>query len=418
MDYQPRIVDTQVEDALRAMGAVVIEGPKACGKTATARRHAASEVLLDLDPDAARAAAVDPRLVLDGPTPRLIDEWQRQPAIWDAVRRAVDDRGAPGQFVLTGSSVPSHEAVRHSGAGRMTTITMRPMALFEQHVSSGLVSLGTLLEGGHPVTGRTDVELADYVERIVVGGWPGLLGRSVPAATQFARGYLDMIVDHDIELVTGSRRDPRLLRRFLHAYAQVTAHPSRLSTILARARGDASDGAPGPSRWAAEPYLDALRRLMVVDDVEPWDPELRSRTRLMSTPKRHPVDPSLAVALLGCGPDRLLQDVHTLGFLFESLVTRDVRVYAAASDASTYHYRERSGDLEVDLVVERRDGAWVGIEVKLGGALVDEAASALLRLAGARVVRPPAALMVVTAAPYAYRRDDTVWVVPLAMLGP
>ncbi|MGH9091261.1 MAG: ATP-binding protein [Acidimicrobiales bacterium] len=418
MDYQPRIVDTQVKDALGAMGAVVIEGPKACGKTATARRHAVSEVLLDLDPDAARAAAVDPRLVLDGPTPRLIDEWQRQPATWDAVRRAVDDRGAPGQFVLTGSSVPSHEAVRHSGAGRMTTITMRPMALFEQHVSSGLVSLGTLLDGGHPVTGRTDVELTHYVERIVVGGWPGLLGRSVPTATQFARGYLDMTVDHDIELVTGSRRDPRLLRRFLHAYAQVTSHPSRLSTILERARGDAPDEPPGPSRWAAEPYLDALRRLMVVDDVEPWDPELRSRTRLMSTPKRHLVDPSLAVALLGCGPDRLLRDVRTLGFLFESLVARDIRVYAAASNASTYHYRERSGDLEVDLVVERRDGAWVGIEVKLGAALMDQAASALLRLAGARVVRPPAALMVVTTTPYAYRRDDAVWVVPLAMLGP
>lgn len=240
--------------------------------------------------------------------------------------------------------------------------------------------------------------------------------RSVRDAIAFTNGYIDTIVEHDINVASGARRNPRLVRRFLQAYAQLTAHPSRLSTIVERARGIAEHEAP--SRWTAEPYLEALGRLMVVDDVEAWNPELRSRTRLMTTPKRHLVDPSLAAALMECDPARLLGDLNSLGYLFESLVTRDVRVYAAASGASVYHYRERAGELEVDLIVERRDGAWIGIEVKMGSALIDEAASALLRLASARVVRPPAALVVLTTTEYAYRREDGVIVAPLGLLGP
>jgi predicted AAA+ superfamily ATPase len=418
VDYQPRIADQLVKNALDALGAVVIEGPKACGKTETARQHAASEVLLDVDLDALHAAAIDPRLVLSGGTPRLIDEWQRQPLIWDAVRREVDGRRTAGQFILTGSATPNDDVSRHSGAGRMAVVTMRPMTLYEQNISAGVVSLGELLDEGASASGDCDLDLAAYAERVVVGGWPGLLGASVPAAMQFNRGYLDMIVNHNIELVSGTKRDPRLVRRFLHAYAQLTAHPSRMSTIVERARGDTAAPDHAPSRWAAEPYLEALQRLMVVDEVPAWDPELRSRTRLMTTPKRHLVDPSLAATLLDCNPSRLIQDPNTFGFLFESLATRDVRVYAAANDASLFHYRERAGTLEVDLIVERTDGTWMGIEVKLGGALIDEAASGLLRLADARVRRPPSALVVLTATPYAYRRDDNVWVVPLGLLGP
>ena len=418
MDYQPRIADQLVGNALGALGAVVIEGPKACGKTETARQHASSEVLLDVDSDALHAAAIDPHLVLGGGTPRLIDEWQRQPPIWDAVRREVDDRRTPGQFILTGSATPNDDVSRHSGAGRMAVVTMRPMTLYEQHISAGVVSLGELINEGDSASGDCDLDLATYAERVVVGGWPGLLGASVPAAMQFNREYLDAIVNHDIELLSGTKRDPRLVRRFLHAYAQLTAHPSRMSTIVERAGGDTSGSDRAPSRWAAEPYLEALRRLMVVDEVPAWDPELRSRTRLMTTPKRHLVDPSLAATLLDCNPSRLIQDPNTFGFLFESLATRDVRVYAAANDASLFHYRERAGTLEVDLIIERTDGTWMGIEVKLGGALIDEAAAGLLRLAEARVQRPPSALVVLTATPYAYRRDDNVWVVPLGLLGP
>ncbi len=405
-----------MQDALSALGAVAIEGPKACGKTETARQTAASEVLLDLDADALEAASVDPRLILDGAVPRLIDEWQRQPRVWDAVRREVDRRGAPGQFILTGSATPSDDVPRHSGAGRMAIVTMRPMTLYEQGVSSGHISIADLLDGRHPTAERSPVQFADYAERIVVGGWPALLDASTRDAAQFLGGYLGMIVEHDIQLISGARRDPRLVRRLLEAYAQLTAHPAPLSTILARAAVESP--AQTPSRWSAAPYLDALKRLMVTDEVEAWSPELRSRARLTSTPKRHLVDPSLAAALLRAGPERLLGDLRTLGFLFESLATRDLRVYAAVNDATIFHYRERGGELEVDLIVERGDGSWIAAEVKLGGEQIDRAAAALTQLATARARRPPAARLIVTATGYTYLRPDGVLVAPLALLGP
>lgn len=422
VDYVPRIADGQLTDRLEALGAVVIEGPKACGKTATARQRAASEVLLDVDIDAARAVAIDPRLILDGPVPRLLDEWQRQPRVWDAVRRAVDDRSTPGQFILTGSATPNDDVPRHSGAGRMSVMRMRPMTLFEQGHSSGEVSLGALMSGDGPEAARCGLDLLAYCERIVVGGWPQLLGAGSETATQFVRDYLDTIVKHDIDVVSGARRDPHLVRRFLHAYAQLTAQPARLSTIVARARGDVDEhgdqGAPGPTRWSAEPYLRALRRLMIVDEVQAWSPSLRSRSRLISVPKRHLVDPSLAAGLMDCSPARLLGDLNTLGYLFESLATRDLRIYAEAQGGHAFHYREHSGDLEVDLVVEQTDGSWAGFEVKLGGDLIDQAAAALTRMANTRVARPPSALAVITATEFGYRRPDGVWVIPLGCLGP
>lgn len=413
--YLPRTVDATVVAGLDALGAVVIEGPKACGKTETARQHVRSEVLLDTDTEAQRAAALDPRLILAGAVPRLIDEWQREPRVWDAVRREVDERRAAGQFILTGSATPNDDTTRHSGAGRMAIVRMRPMTLFEQGLSAGAVSVAALLDGRGLEPAVSGMDVAAYTERIVVGGWPALLGRPVRDAITFVNGYIDTIVDHDIDVVSGARRDPARVRRFLQAYAQLSAHPARLATIVERARGIAEDA---PSRWTADPYLAALGRLMVVDDVDAWSPELRSRTRLMTTPKRHLADPSLAAALMECDPDRLLGDLNTLGYLFESLATRDVRVYAAACGASVYHYRERAGELEVDVIAERRDGAWIGIEVKMGSSFVDEAARALRRLGSARAVRPPAALVVVTATEYAYRRDDGVLVVPLGVLGP
>ena len=414
--YVKRIADGLVASALGAVGAVVIEGPKACGKTETARQHALSEVLLDVEPEAQRAVGIDARLILPGPVPRLIDEWQREPRIWDAVRREVDSRRSPGQFILTGSATPKDSAARHSGAGRMSVVRMRPMTLFEQGFSPGTASVADLLAGRDPPAGTSTLDLIAYAERIVVGGWPALIGRSASDAMAVTMGYIDNIVEYDIDVVSGARRDPRLVRRFLQAYAQLSAHPSRLSTIVERARGIAEDEAP--SRWTAEPYLDALKRLMVVDDVEAWNPDLRSRTRLMTTPKRHLVDPSLAAALMECDPARLLGDLNSLGYLFESLAVRDIRVYASAVSASVYHYRERAGELEVDLIIEGRNGSWIGVEVKMGSALIDEAATALLRLASTRVIRPPVALVVLTATEYAYRRDDGVHVVPLGLLGP
>ena len=416
--YVARIADTQLADRLTALGAVVIEGPKACGKTATARQLAASEVLLDVDADAARAASIDPGLILTGPVPRLLDEWQREPRLWDAVRRAVDDRSRPGQFILTGSATPSDEVPRHSGAGRISVMRMRPMTLFEQGYSHGELSLSALLSGQAQAPARCDLDLPGYIDRIVVGGWPQLLGATPAAASRFVTDYLDIIVARDIDLVSGARRDPRLVRRFLHAYAQLSSQPARLSTIVERARGDVDEGEAGPTRWSAEPYLRALRRLMIIDEVDAWSPALRSRSRLISVPKRHLVDPSLAAGLLDCSPARLLGDLNTLGFLFEALATRDLRIYAEAGGGHLFHYRERSGDLEVDLVVEHTDGSWAGFEVKLGGAQIEQAAAALTRLAETRLTRPPSVLAVITGTEFGYLRPDGVWVIPLGCLGP
>jgi len=338
------------------------------------------------------------------------------------VRRAVDDRSAPGQFILTGPATPNDDAPRHSGAGRISVMRMRPMTLFEQGYSTGQASLAELMRGDAPAAARSGLDLRGYAERIVVGGWPQLLGAEPETAMQFVRDYLDTIVEHDIDVVSGAVRDPQLVRRFLHAYAQLTAHPARLSTIIARARGEAveqdGDGAVGLTRWSADPYLRALRRMMIVDEIEAWSPSLRSRTRLIGVPKRHLVDPSLAAGLMECSPARLLGDLNTLGYLFESLVARDLRIYAEANGSHLFHYRETSGDLEVDLVVEQTDGRWAGFEVKLGGNLIDQGAAALIRLANTRVGTAPSALAVVTGTEYGYRRPDGVWVLPLGCLGP
>src|SRR5680860_1371164 len=336
--YRPRVADRQLAERLLGLGAVAIEGVKGCGKTRRGSTLAASEVLLDVDVSAAQAARVDPRLVLAGPVPRLIDEWQREPRVWDAVRRAVDDRGEAGQFILTGSATPRDDVVRHSGAGRISVLRMRTMTLVEQGVATSAVSTSALLAGDELVPARSEIDFETYVERVVVGGWPQLLGASEDVARQFLAGYLDTIVEHDIDEVSGARRNPRLVRRFMHAYAQLTAHPASMATIIARARSDGGQG-EGPSRFTADPYLDALRRMMVVDEIPAWDPSLRSASRLTSTEKRLLADPSLSAALLGASSQRLLTDLNTLGFLFEALVAHDLRVYAEAADASLYHYR-------------------------------------------------------------------------------
>jgi uncharacterized protein len=338
--------------------------------------------------------------------------------VWNHVRRLVDERQQPGQFILTGSATPRDDVLRHSGAGRISVLRLRTMTLFEQAHSDGAISLQALLDGAEPVPARILLDLAGYAERIVVGGWPQLLGADVGTAMRFTRDYLDTIIEHDIDTVSGGRRDPRLVRRFLHAYAQLTAHPARLATIIARARGETDpDESDAPSRWTAQPYLDALRRMMVIDEIPAWDPGLRSRARLIGVDKRLLGDPSLAASLLDCSPPRLLGKLNTLGLLFEALVARDLRVYAEHVGGTVFHFREQSGRLEVDLVVERTDGRWAAFEVKLGGGAVDQAAATLLRMAD-KVAAPPAALAVVTAGEYGYRRPDGVWVIPLGCLGP
>ena len=415
--YLPRLADGLLDDQLGAMGAVLIEGVKGCGKTATARQRAVSEVLLDTDPEAERRAALDPRLLLDGETPRLLDEWQRTPRVWDAVRRAVDDRGLPGQFILTGSATPHDQTQRHSGAGRFGIVRMRTMTLTEKQAVSPSVSVAELLVGTAPRPANSSVTVRDYLNHIAVGGWPLLVGSDERAARTYLKGYLDIIIERDIEEVSGGPRNPRLVRRFLHAYAQVVSQTANLSTIMSRARDEVPGVADTPSRHTAQLYLDALRRMMIIDEVPAWDPSVRSSKRLTTTPKRQLGDPSLAAALLQMSPERMLADLKTTGFLFESLVAHDLRVYAEFTGASCFHYREAEGRLEVDYVLEDRDGDWVGVEVKLGEAELDKAAHSLHRLAD-RVVRKPKSLVVVTGTSLAYTREDGVHVVPLGLLGP
>lgn len=414
--YRARVVDAELERRLSASGAVVIEGPKACGKTTTARRFAASEVLLDVDENARRAIAVDPGLVLDGEVPRLIDEWQIEPEIWNHIRRAVDDRGSPGQFILTGSAVPADDVTRHTGAGRLTRLHMRPMSLFESGHATGDVSLGALLEGAAPRASDPGSSVEDLADRVAVGGWPGHLDFGVDRSLQAVRAYLDEIRRVDIGRVDGTRRNPAKVGSLLRSLARNVATYAANATLAADAGG--SEGPLDPD--TVREYLSALERLMIVEEQPAWAPHLRSRSRVRSAAKRHFVDPSLAVAALRITPSRLLEDLNLFGFLFESLVVRDLRVYAQAVEASVLQYRDNTG-LEVDAVVEAPDGRWAAFEIKLGPGLVDEGAETLRKFAervDTRRCGEPAALAVIVGTGYGYAREDGVGVIPIGALGP
>lgn len=414
--YIPRVIDRELEARLASAGAVVIEGPKACGKTTTARQRAASELLLDVDEAARQAVAVDPSLVLDGPTPRLLDEWQLEPALWNHIRREVDVRKAPGQFILCGSAVPTDEITRHTGAGRIARLRMRPMGLFESGYSTGEISVAAILDGATVRSRDPGLTVADLASRISVGGWPAFQELSVPQALRAVGDYLDEIRRTDISRVDGTRRDPERVGRLLRALARNSA----TAVAATRLAADAG-GADGPlDRETVSDYMDALERLMIVEHQPAWAPHLRSRSRARTAPTRHFVDPSLAVAALGASPERLLRDLNFMGLLYESLVIRDLRIYAQAVDGQVLHYRDNTG-LEVDAIIEARDGRWIALEIKLGSGLIDAGAASLLTFA-ARVdttkVGEPALLAVISGNGYGYVRDDGVAVIPLGALGP
>lgn len=416
MAYRKRVVDAELAARLSSIGAVVIEGPKACGKTATARQVAASEVLLDVDANARRAITVDPALVLDGPVPRLIDEWQVEPEIWNHIRRAVDDRRAPGQFILTGSAVPADEVTRHTGAGRIARLRMRPMSLFETGHTNGAISLAELLAGAPARSPDPGLRVTDLAQRLSVGGWPGLLDLGVEESLRTVRDYLEEIRRVDIGRVDGGRRDPEKVGRLLRSLARNVATYAAATNLAVDAGGP--DGALDDD--TVREYLVALDRLMIIEDQPAWAPHLRSKSVLRSAAKRHFVDPSLAVAALRATPDRLLGDLNLAGFLFESLVVRDLRVYAQAADARVLQYRDNTG-LEADAVVETADGRWGAFEIKLGLGQVDEAATILKKFAN-RVdtdrCGSPTVLGVIVAGGYGYVRDDGVTVIPIGSLRP
>jgi hypothetical protein len=416
-DYMPRFADAELTSRLRATGAVLVEGPRACGKTQTALRAAKSAVRLDRDQAARRAGALNPALLLDGGRPRLIDEWQLVKDVWNEVRGDVDDHPEEtGRYILAGSAVPSDDETRHTGSLRITRLRMRPMSLAESGHSSRAVSLASLFGGGDAEAVDPGLDIRDIVERIVVGGWPALVRRDPVDALVATQGYLDETCRVDLGRLEGPRHDPEHVARVLRSLARNTASEVSARTVATDVAG--ADSSIDYHTVLA--YVRALARVFVVEDLPTWAPELRSRGVLRSSVKRHFVDPSLAAAALGAGVDRLLADPETLGFLFESLVVRDLRIYGQAIGATVSHYREAKG-AEADAILEMRDGRWAALEVKLGQGEIDRAAATLLRVIDHvdtdRHGRH-AFTAVVTGWGYSYRRPDGVMVIPIGALAP
>ena len=425
--YRRRSIDDELDELVGALPALALEGPKGVGKTATAQRRAATIVRLD-EPAQRQIAEADPGRVLAGDGPVLLDEWQRVPALWDAVRRAVDDGVPRGPFLLTGSAAPAdsrQDPQRHSGAGRIDVLRMRPMTLSERLGLDTTVSLRALLNGDQAeVGGSSEIGLSEYTEEIISSGFPGIRALSGRARRVRLDGYISRIIDRDFADELGQQvRRPDTLRRWMRAYAAATSTVTSLEKI----RDAATHNEATPAKTTVLAYRDALARLFILDPVDGWAPTNSHLKRLTQSAKHHIADPALAAALLGITEDKLLKgegglvaiprDGTFLGALFESLVTLSVQVFAQAAEAQVRHLRTRSGDREVDLIVQGRAGEIVGIEVKLS-ATVDDDDVAHLRWLRDELKGDLRAALVITTGPHAYRRPDGICVVPLALLGP
>lgn len=399
------------------MGAVLIEGAKWCGKTSTARQKACSVLMLQ-DPDQQESfkisIEVKPSLLLRGDTPRLLDEWQMYPVLWDAVRFAVDQREAVGQFILTGSAVPMDGAVMHTGTGRISRMLMRPMSLFESGDSNGDVSLKALFEGKTDIEGLSKLSIERLAYLVCRGGWPGAVKLDERAALQVANAYLEAVINADIHRVDGVEKNPDRVRLMLRSLARNVCTMSTAKTII----DDVVANDITMTEKTYSSYMNALKRIYVVENSPAWQPSLRSKTAIRSSEKRNFVDPSIGIAALHASPDYLLNDFETFGFYFESLCTRDIRVYTQALGGDVYHYRDKNG-LEADMVIRLHNGQWAAIEVKMGSRQVDEAAEHLIALReriDTSKVGEPAFLMVLTGGEYAYKRKDGVLNVPIGCL--
>jgi predicted AAA+ superfamily ATPase len=416
--YKSRLADAELKLALQASGAVLIEGAKWCGKTRTANQAAESVIYMQ-DPDQSIAylamADTKPSLLLKGDVPRLIDEWQMAPVLWDAVRFEVDRRNEPGQFILTGSAVPRDNVIAHTGTGRISRIKMRTMSLFETEESNGAVSLSALFaaEQSHEVAAST-LSIEQIVYAICRGGWPGSLDLPARAALRVATDYVEAVLHHDVSAVDQVEKNPERVRLLLRSLARNIATTANYQTI--KQDIEATDNSISDKSIAA--YINALKRIYVVEDLPAWMPSLRSKTAIRTSDKRHFVDPSIATAIMRLDPEALLKDFEFFGFLFEALCTRDLRIYAQANDGDVFHYRDKSG-LEADLIVRLRNGSWGAVEVKLGQKQIEDAARNLLAIrdkVDAEKMGPPAFLMVLTGGSMAYQRADGIWVVPIGCL--
>ena len=416
--YFDRLGDLELKSALETSGAILIEGPKWCGKTSTALMASRSVIYMqnpDYSASYLEVANHQPSILLRGEVPRLIDEWQMAPVLWDAVRFEVDQRAELGQFILTGSAVPTDNATAHTGTGRIARMRMRTMSLFESKESNGEISLSDLFEGRQSIeTSMSSLKIEDIAFVICRGGWPSTLKLSENSALKNAFDYTEAVINYDVSEVDQVEKNPERVRLLMRSLARNIATIANYQTI--KEDMEANDAVISDKSIAS--YINALKRIFVVEDLPAWMPSLRSKTAIRTSEKRHFVDPSIATAVMRIKPQALLNDFEYFGFLFESLCTRDIRVYAQSIDGDVFHYRDKN-NLEADLIIRLRDGRWAAIEVKLGQKQIDEAAANLLKLKNIIDVNKmgePSFLMVITGGQFAFKRPDGVWVVPIGCL--
>lgn len=418
--YKPRLIDSKISNYLSVFGAVCIEGPKWCGKTWTSAAHAESEIFIG-DPSGnfqnRRLAEMSPALVLEGSKPRLIDEWQEVPPLWDAVRYAADQSAQKGQFILTGSATPNHKGILHSGAGRIARLRMRPMSLYEAGISSGKVSLKALCEGRLEPTMTGEVQLRDLIDPIIRGGWPANLQTPLEHASLLSAEYIEAVISDDAFRLDGVKRDVHKMKLLLRSLARsesTTITNKRLKNDIREIDDEDID------TETVAVYLNIFERLFLLDNQPPFAAKIRSSVRVKQAEKRHFADPSLACALLKATPEMLIGDLETLGFLFEALCERDLKIYSDAFDANLYHYQDYN-NREIDAVVEMPNGDWAAFEIKLGANQIDAAAQGLIRLrdeiaADEKGVPPKALCVICGLSNAAYQRPDGVFVVPITAL--
>lgn len=419
-NYKPRIIDKKIEKYLSIFGAICIEGPKWCGKTWSSSYHSNSEIYIG-DPSGnfqnRQLAQMSPSLVLEGEIPRLIDEWQEVPPLWDAVRYKVDQTPSKGQFILTGSVTPNHKGILHSGAGRIARIKMRTMSLYESGDSSGDVSLMDLCNGKMTPKMTGEVDLRKIIEYIVRGGWPASLGLPVESAALLLKEYLEAVLNDDIYRVDGVKRNTHKMRLLLRSLARNESTTVSNKTLKNDIK--AIDDEDIDTATIAD-YLNILDRLFITDNQKPFSTKIRSSVRIKQSEKRHFCDPSLACALLNITPNMLLNDLETLGFLFESLCERDLKIYAESIDAHIYHYQDYK-EREIDTIIELNDGRWCAVEIKLGANQIESAAENLKKIykemkQDPKSILPSAMIIICGLSNAAYQREDGIYVVPLTAL--
>jgi predicted AAA+ superfamily ATPase len=416
MPYINRLSDSELQRKLNSSGALLIRGAKACGKTESAKQFAGSILNVDQDEQVPVLMGTTPQRLLLGKTPRLIDEWQEQPKLWNYIRHEIDDRKQTAQFILTGSANPEESVKMHSGAGRFTTLDMRTMSWQELGFSSGKISMKSLFDGAKIDIYDEPAKLEFIVEKIIIGGFPGLLKKNVNQAIDLNRAYIELLAEVDMSRISDTKRDPVKVRNMLRSIARNTATTVEITTLEADIFEKEKNILSRPTIYE---YLDALNRLMITEEQPAWNTHIRSSASLRKSPKRHFTDVSLSVAALGINAKSLLADLNFTGLLFESLATHELRVYAQANDAKVYYYRDSSG-LEVDAIVQKYNGDWIAFEIKLGTGQIEEAAASLNKFVSIlddKRVKPPKSLNIITGTGISYTRADGINVISLASLG-